>query len=115
MQIHAYITNPTLMHTLIFESVTSLKFYINTLFVPKSNKKKPDLLVWHSAPFPVHLRLDDSIKDCEMVRTWRSEGKEEKQMAFIIFRLDNLAWHDFEMVICFVHSFRDIVVDKHQK
>lgn len=36
-------------------------------------------------------------------------------MVFIIFRLDNLVWYDFEMVICFVYSFRDKVVDKYQK
>ena len=75
----------TLMHTLILKSLTSLiiRFYINTLHLPKSNKKKQDLLVWHSAPFPAHMGLDNSLRDCEMVRHWRSEGQKEKQVSFI--------------------------------
>ena len=73
------------MHTLILKSLTSLiiRFYINTLHLPKSNKKKQDLLVWHSAPFPAHMGLDNSLRDCEMVRRWGSEGQKEKQVSFI--------------------------------
>lgn len=72
------------MHALILKSFTSLiiRVYINTL-LPKSNKKKQDLLVWHSAPFPAHMGLDNSLRDCEMVRSWGSEGQEEKQVPFI--------------------------------
>ena len=74
----------TLMHALILKSFTSLiiRVYINTL-LPESNKKKQDLLVWHSAPFPAHMGLDNSLRDCEMVRSWGSEGQKEKQVPFI--------------------------------
>ena len=44
-----------------------------------------------------------------MVRSWGSEGKEEKQTGCITFRLHSLAWNDLGMVIYRVPSFRDIV------
>lgn len=87
MQTH--IGSLTPVPTWVFEWAI-LKFYISTLLWPKSNKKEQHLLVWPAAPLPTHGGLDGSIRNREMVRSWGSGRKEERQRAYIILRVESL-------------------------
>lgn len=56
--------------------VSNSKFYIRPLLWPKSHQMKQDLLVWPSAPFPGHRRLDGRQG---IVKWWEVGGVEERR------------------------------------